>query len=173
MMPLLDALSLSYSPAETQSHKSTEYLQVSPYIEEPHLLDLRPLSLPQQLLAKALVHLRPMRDDYATAQYRDTFNWTEIVQTVKRLSNLLGYVWAKRSFYIVVFRSQILGTTDRAHLGALDKRSHAEAMASGGLLKYWFGTPDSSGRNLATCRGDSVFPFTFFLANQGRYMGKA
>lgn len=33
-----------------------------------------------------------------------------------------------------------------------DKRSHAEANALGGLLKYWYGKPDpETGQNLATC----------------------
>ena len=33
----------------------------------------------------------------------------------------------------------------------VNRRSHAEATQSGGLLKYWFGVPDTEGRNLATC----------------------
>jgi len=32
-----------------------------------------------------------------------------------------------------------------------DKAAHAEAIKSGGLLKYWFGIPDENRRNLATC----------------------
>jgi len=51
----------------------------------------------------------------------------------------------------VVFRSQVLASTDPTHLAVLDERSHAEAMNSGGLLKYWFGIPDGGHRNLATC----------------------
>lgn len=54
-------------------------------------------------------------------------------------------------FYIVVFRSRIPPTTVYADLGVLDKAAHAEATKSGGFLKYWFGSPDSEGRNLATC----------------------
>ena len=55
-------------------------------------------------------------------------------------------------FYIVVFRSQLQQSTDRLELGAMDERSHAEANKSGGLLKYWFGSADAEGRNLATCK---------------------
>lgn len=33
----------------------------------------------------------------------------------------------------------------------VNRHSHAEATQSGGLLKYWFGVPDTEGRNLATC----------------------
>lgn len=60
--------------------------------------------------------------------------------------------WEEQNFYVVVFRSQVPPTTDRSHLGTLDERSHVEAMEGGGLLKYWFGTPDATGRNLATCK---------------------
>ena len=60
--------------------------------------------------------------------------------------------WPHQSFYIVVFRSRIPPTTSRLQLGELDERAHAEAMQSGGLLKYWFGVPDGEGRNLATCK---------------------
>jgi hypothetical protein len=39
----------------------------------------------------------------------------------------------------------------------LDAFSHQEAMASGGLLKYWYGVKDQSRRNLATCTLSSRF----------------
>ena len=41
---------------------------------------------------------------------------------------------------------------DREKLFVLDKNSHAEAVRSGGLLKYWYGEPDAEGANLATCK---------------------
>lgn len=59
---------------------------------------------------------------------------------------------------IVVFRSQVPPTTSRHALRDLDQESHAEAMKSGGLLKYWFGMPDADGRNLATCKLISSLP---------------
>lgn len=150
-------LALNISSVETpleekRSNSSMKLLQTSPYNEEPHLLDLSSLAVPQQFLAQALVYLRPVRNDYATASYIDSFNWSEIIHALKNLLGSSNHGWVQRSFYIVVFRSQVLATTDRLHLGALDKRSHAEAMKSGGLLKYWFGTPDICGRNLATCK---------------------
>jgi hypothetical protein len=49
-------------------------LVVSPYKEEPHLLDLRTLDTANQLLANALVGLKCLRDDYATAPYVEIFN---------------------------------------------------------------------------------------------------
>jgi len=66
------------------SHQSTrvfprdfdknEKIVVSPYNEEPHLLDLRTLDIPNQLLAKALMDLECLRGDYATAPYTQIFN---------------------------------------------------------------------------------------------------
>jgi hypothetical protein len=54
--------------------KNDHLLVVSPYDEEPHLLDLRTLDTANQLLAKALVGLTCLRDDYATAPYVEIFN---------------------------------------------------------------------------------------------------
>ena len=51
-----------------------EKLVVSPYTEEPHLLDLRTLDVPNQLVAKALMRLECLRTDYATAPYIQIFN---------------------------------------------------------------------------------------------------
>jgi len=127
------------------------HLVVSPYNEEPHLLDLRTLDIPNQLLAKALVRLTCLRDDYATAPYVEIFNWSEVVDSLKALSTNSGFDWKETAFYIVVFRSRIPPTTVYSDLGILDKAAHAEATKSGGFLKYWFGSPDEHGRNLATC----------------------
>lgn len=49
-------------------------LVVSPYEDEAHLLDLRTVDTANQLLAKALVGLKCLRDDYATAPYVEIFN---------------------------------------------------------------------------------------------------
>ncbi|KAH8808327.1 hypothetical protein F5884DRAFT_365498 [Xylogone sp. PMI_703] len=140
---------------ETLEEKTTtenkNLLIVSPYIDEPHLLDLYTVELESQLLAKALVGLKCLRDDYATSPYNETFNWSEVITSVQQLIAQSNYTWQDSKFYIVVFRSQVPPTTVYADLGVLDKAAHAEAMASGGFLKYWFGTPNEEGRNLATC----------------------
>lgn len=147
---------------------------ISPYVEAPHLLYLQTLEPQAQLLAWALRGLRSVREDYATAPYVDIFNWTEVIATLRQLVAEKRQTWIEQTFYIVVFRSQIPPTTDYTHLGVLDKEAHAEAMKSGGFLKsvhtslynvgidvnrYWFGSPDCFGRNLATCvwrtRGDA------------------
>ena len=129
-----------------------EALVVSPYTEPSHLLYLHTVSQPNQLLAKALVHMAPNRDDYATAPYIESFNWSFVVDALSSISRDEGYQWKGESFYIVVFRSRVRPTTDRIDLGLMDAKAHEEAMESGGLLKYWFGFPDANCRNLATCK---------------------
>ncbi|KAI0396398.1 hypothetical protein F5Y17DRAFT_119009 [Xylariaceae sp. FL0594] len=126
-------------------------LTVSPYTDKEHLLDLRTLDMENAILAQALVHFKCLRADYATAPYADTFNWAEVMEHVKRLARQKGHRWRSSSFFVVAFRSQIPPTTVYEDLGVLDKAAHAEATASGGFLKYWFGNPDKDGKNLATC----------------------
>ena len=128
-----------------------DFLVVSPYAFQPHLLDLRRLEYSQNLLARALTLLKPVRTDYATAPYQESFNWTSVIDHLRFLNEEAGHIWSWQHFYIVVFRSQVPPTTNRVELGELDEKAHAEAMQSGGLLKYWFGKPDEDGRNLATC----------------------
>ncbi|KAI9778925.1 MAG: hypothetical protein M1835_004809 [Candelina submexicana] len=130
---------------------SENLLAVSPYFGRSHLLDLATVSKPNQLLAKALTNLRTVRHDYATAPYVNSFNWQFVVGLLRSLAEAEGYQWLRESFYIIVFRSQVPPTTDRSHLASLDEKAHEEAMESGGLLKYFFGVPDTAGRNLATC----------------------
>lgn len=119
---------------EQESHRE-RYLVVSPYVEPEHLLDLESLDVENQLLALALADLKCLRPDYATAPYLKTFNWPEIIETLKALAQERNHNWKETSFFVVAFRSQIPPTTVYAELGALDKAAHAEATASGGFLK--------------------------------------
>ncbi|KAK4655376.1 hypothetical protein QC762_301880 [Podospora pseudocomata] len=119
----------------TPSPGPDRYLVVSPYTEQQHLLDLDTLDTENQLLALALTQMRCLRDDYATAPYLDTFNWPDIIDTLRALANQRQHVWRKTSFYIVAFRSRIPPTTIYAELGTLDKAAHVEATSSGGFLK--------------------------------------
>lgn len=128
-----------------------DLLVVSPYCSREHLLDLRALPQNQRLLAKALTVLQNVRSDYATCPYTEAFNWPIVMNTLRSLVQKAKYTWTDQQFYIVVFRSQINPLTNRTHLSDLDRASHAEAMRSGGLLRYWFGAPDEQGRNVATC----------------------
>ncbi|CAG8960866.1 hypothetical protein HYFRA_00002403 [Hymenoscyphus fraxineus] len=131
--------------------RDEDFIVVSPYEERPHLLELKTLDIANQILARALTSLNCLREDYATAPYVDTFNWPEIVDEIRRLASASNFQWKETSFFVVVFRSQIPPTTVYADLGILDKAAHAEGTKSGGFLKYWFGSPDENGRNLATC----------------------
>ncbi|QKX56051.1 uncharacterized protein TRUGW13939_03151 [Talaromyces rugulosus] len=130
---------------------SDDRLIASPYNEPLNLLDLRRLDTPNQLLAKALTILKPLRDDYATAPYTESFNWQAVVDFLRDLSAAEGHRWKKQKFYVVTFRSQLLPVIDDQRLTDLDYYSHQEAIASGGLLKYWFGTKNEKHQNLATC----------------------
>ncbi|KAJ4300643.1 hypothetical protein N0V88_003328 [Collariella sp. IMI 366227] len=138
-------------PTVSEKPSQDRYLLVSPYHEQEHLLDLETLDAENQLLALALTKMECLRKDYATAPYLETFNWPEVIETLRALAQKTNHRWKKTSFFVVAFRSQIPPTTVYAELGALDKAAHAEATASGGFLKYWFGTPNVEGRNLATC----------------------
>ena len=120
------------SLAETSTSR---FIVKSPYTDQDHLLDLSRLDHENALLAEALTVMEATREDYATAPYKDSFNWTEVIAELKRLSKASGKGFKETSFYVVAFRSQIKPSTDTSHLGALDKAAHAEAVASGGFLK--------------------------------------
>ncbi|KAI0457569.1 hypothetical protein F5B21DRAFT_84541 [Xylaria acuta] len=141
----------AFANPETFLDEAKDLLVNSPYTEREHLLNLKSLDMENAILAQALVHLKCLRPDYATAPYIDTFNWRQVVEQVKRLAQEKEHSWKGSSFFVVAFRSQIPPTTVYEDLGALDKAAHAEATASGGFLKYWFGSPDKDGKNLATC----------------------
>lgn len=149
--------SIASSPDPTTNSR---LIVQSPYTDPEHLLDLDTLDAESGLFARALAVLRNTRDDYATGPYADSFNWPEVIAEVRALAERDGVPFARTSFYVVAFRSQIKPETDYSHLGALDKPAHAEAVASGGFLKYWFGAPDPELRNLATClwrsRGEAI-----------------
>lgn len=125
----------SDSCQHAKNESSENLLVVSPYTSQSHLLDLSSVDRPNQLVAKALTTMRPIREDYATAPYKEAFNWTEIMEVLQGLRKQEQYEWEARSFYVVVFKSQVPPTTDKSHLGRLDEKSHEEAMESGGLLK--------------------------------------
>jgi hypothetical protein len=121
--------------AGSTENNKRDLLQVSPYEEEPHLLDLSTLDTANQLLAKALVCMKNLKEDYATAVYVESFNWPEVIGSLRQLAAISNIEWKEAAFYIVVFRSQIPPTTTYTDLGVLDQPAHAEAMKSGGFLK--------------------------------------
>ncbi len=112
------------------------YIVASPYADDEHCLDVQTLgSRESELMARALVHLEAVRDDYATAPYTESFNWGVVMSELKKLAREADHEWRGSSFYIVAFRSRIPPTTVYADLGVLDKAAHREAVQSGGLLK--------------------------------------
>lgn len=160
-----------YSPAATPVEEKTEnaascrhkqnpvlpppehnYIQTSPYTEQEHLLDLNALTKPHRIMAQALTGMQPLSGQYATMAYKEAFNWEDVVDKVRELSEAegAGYVFPEMSFYVIVFRSKVPPGVYRPELGDLDKEAHREAVESGWLLKYWFGTADQEGKNLAT-----------------------
>ncbi|CAD6899753.1 unnamed protein product [Tilletia controversa] len=78
------------------------------------------------------------------------------IQTVRRVFN-----WAslpdlpldlEQTWYGVAFRSARREGSESTNLYEADRRAHEEAVASGGLLMYWYGAPHQvTGENLATC----------------------
>lgn len=148
---------------------SSKLLQASPYTDRAHHLDLNTLTPPLQLFAQALTAMRSITPSYATAPYPSAFNWDSIVdlfsQAMQKEASISNSALPEEelSFYVIVFRSRVNATADRRLLGQLDKAAHLEAVDSGGLLKYWFGTPDADGRNLATCESFLLPPSLFLF----------
>jgi len=127
------------------------HLISSPYPDIVNRLDLRPLSTSDRLFAFALSALESIRLDYATAPYVESFNWPLVFRSLHQLCCQAGLEWQRQEFYVVIFRSKLREDANRERLHELDQKSHEEACASGGLLKYWFGSCDPVRRNLATC----------------------
>jgi len=147
---------------------STHWLNVSPYPEPEHLLDLQSLGTPCRLLALALTTLAPATTDYASTKYQDAIDWRSVMSRLRSLAQRDGYTWTRQEFYVVDFRSKLMRDIDVDLLFKLDKLSHVEATQSGGLLKYWYGVPDGDRRNhrrwgwqLELCAVLKTTPFTF------------
>ncbi|KAL2872086.1 uncharacterized protein BJX67DRAFT_376930 [Aspergillus lucknowensis] len=138
---------LNQPPNTTTSH----LLVSSPYTTPDHLLDLSTLNTANRILALALTILAPIRTDYATAPYLESFNWPAVFAKVHELARAEEHRWTRQSFYVVAFRSILRADANGDRLHLLDERSHAEAVQSGGLLKYWFGVKNERRENLATC----------------------
>jgi hypothetical protein len=138
--------------ARISSLLSTTVLKASPYAGPEHLLHLDALDIQNRLMALALSSLSPARPDYATAAYQQAFDWDRVVALLATLAREQRITWKKQSFYVVEFRSKLKENIDNDRLYLLDQQSHMEATASGGLLKYWYGIPDSERYNLATCK---------------------
>jgi hypothetical protein len=131
-----------------------DLLQTSPYSDPTHLLDLNSLAKPLQLFAEALTSMRLVTHEFATAPYHKAYNWDSIADIYSRSmrAEQPDGIIESQHFYVIVFRSRVNKHADRQLLGELDRAAHLEAVEGGGLLKYWFGSPNEVGRNLATCK---------------------
>ncbi len=133
------------------------FIQSSPYPEKEHKLDLDNLSETLKLVAIALQEFYPITKKYMFEDYESSFPFEKIMKNLRLLSTSIDKEFEGVELYIVVFRSSLkpeikISPDNRQRLADIDKLSHKEANISGGLLKYWFGTPeDLEGRNLATC----------------------
>ena len=160
--PLLDVVPVETANTSSQDNGVAQFmsglevkathLKSSPYADPVNFLDLRDLTLPYRLFAIALTHLQPIVPDYALAPYMESFNWPAVFEVLRTLCAQSNIQWERLEFYTVIFRSKLQANADRIKLGELDKNSHEEACASGGLLTYWFGSPDEDRHNLATCK---------------------
>jgi hypothetical protein len=141
---------------------TTTVLRVSPYAGPEHLLHVDSLETQSRLMALALSSLAPARPDYATAAYEQAFDWDQVIALLAALAREQRITWKQQSFYVVEFRSKLKKDIDNDRLYLLDKQSHMEATASGGLLKYWYGSPDSERYNLATCKNFHRLPLLLY-----------
>ncbi|KAG6900536.1 hypothetical protein C0993_009113 [Termitomyces sp. T159_Od127] len=110
-----------------------------PVVTATRLPDIDPVSLS---LHKALHHFKPVDAYYASRNYSEAFNWSQLFLPEDE----------EREWYCVVFRSKRKAGSDGGALYDADKIAHEEAIRNGGLILYWYGIPDPiSGMNLATC----------------------
>lgn len=146
-------------PIDSPLIANEKYIRSSPYFEQDHLLELEKLEVGYRALALALQSFQARSEkDYAFAPYSEAFNIESIILRARQYATELGAEeFPEIKVYIIAFRSILHldvqeSAEKRKKLAEIDKDSHAEANLSGGLLKYWFGTPDDVfAKNLATC----------------------
>jgi hypothetical protein len=132
--------------------RNSHFLISSPYNQDEHLIDLRKLSKNASLFAQALTTIKPTYENYACMPFKECLNWDHVLDSLRILVNKEdGFQWQESNFLIVEFRSTMREDASTEEQGMLDGESFAEACASGGLLKYWYGEPDAKRRNLASC----------------------
>ncbi|KAJ1942228.1 hypothetical protein GGF37_003204 [Kickxella alabastrina] len=109
-------------------------------------------------IRQSLKLLKTVRDDFRTADYAQSFNWSEISQEYNRLQNSHAHLPSrdsseKLSWYAVVFRSRRRADCNNVDLFMADKNAYEEAyqMTNGSLLVYWYTDLDADNNCLATC----------------------
>jgi hypothetical protein len=97
-----------------------------------------PLDLTADLY-EACLQISPRHPDYATLSIKDGFDWAPLSCCLfERL-------------YLVVFRSLRRPEADLDLLNEHDDRAYEEALASGGLLRYYKGYANERGECLSFC----------------------
>src|SRR5919112_513265 len=94
-------------------------------------------------LNEPCLQISPRHSDYATLSIQDGFDW----------SSLSGCSFDQ--LYLVVFRSVRRPDADLALLREHDDRAYAEALESGGLLRYFKGDADEQRECLSFCLWES------------------
>jgi hypothetical protein len=84
--------------------------------------------------------LVPARSGYQTAPILEAFNWSYVLDPI-----------ASGRWYLIVFRSLRRADVDDGLLTEHDDLAFAEAMRSGGLLRYYKGAMDRDGHCLSLC----------------------
>ena len=94
-------------------------------------------------LYEACQNISPTHSDYMILPIQDGFDW----------SSLSGCLFER--LYLVVFRSVRRPTADLRLLREHDDRAYAEALESGGLLRYFKGHANERGECLSFCLWES------------------
>jgi hypothetical protein len=90
-------------------------------------------------LYEACLQISPRHPDYSTRPIEDGFDWSSLSRCLfERL-------------YLVVFRSLRRPEADLDILHEHDNRAYEEALASGGLLRYFKGQANERGECLSFC----------------------
>jgi hypothetical protein len=95
-------------------------------------------------LYEACQQISPTHSDYMTLPIQDGFDWS---------SSLSGCLFDR--LYLVAFRSVRRPTADLRLLREYDDRAYAEALKSGGLLRYFKGHANERGECLSFCLWES------------------
>ena len=93
-----------------------------------------------EVVYRACQQISPIYPDYATRPVQDGFSWA---------SSLAGCAFER--LYLVVFRSIRRPSVDLDLLREHDDRAYAEALESGGLLRYFKGEANELGECLSFC----------------------
>ena len=93
-----------------------------------------------ELVRGACRRISPVCADYAARPIQDAFSWS---------SSLAGCPFDR--LYLVVFRSVRRPDADLEHLREYDDRAYAEALDSGGLLRYFKGEADERRECVSFC----------------------